>query len=190
MKHSNLYQIEDIAGSVHAKTIIIIGTAHPFKGGIANFTERLASEFKNEGNIVTVYSFSFLYPKFLFPGKELRSKDKYKGDVEILHCINSINPVNWLKVANAIVMIERPDILIVNLWLPLLSPCLGTIMRLVKRRCNAKIVGVAHNIIPHEKRLFDKQLTRFFCKPVMAWITLSKNVMNDLGKFEILDKKC
>lgn len=168
------------------QTVIIIGPAYPYKGGISNFTERLAMQFKNEGYIVTIYSFSFLYPTFLFPGKDLKIKERntYSKDLEILNCINSINPLNWWKVANSIVMLERPDILVVNYWLPLLAPCLGTIMRLIKRKCNTLIVGIAHNIVPHEKRLFDNLFTKFFCKPIMGWITLSENVMNDLRKFE------
>ncbi|MCX6298290.1 MAG: glycosyl transferase family 1, partial [Bacteroidetes bacterium] len=52
------------------KTIALIGTAWPFRGGgIASFNERLANEFIAQGYDVTIYNFSLQYPSFLFPGK-------------------------------------------------------------------------------------------------------------------------
>lgn len=167
------------------KRIIIIGPAYPLKGGIVNFTERLAKQFKDEGHYCAVYSFSFLYPKFLFPGKSQHKTEPFTGNIEIIRCINSINPINWLRVAYAILWIERPHIVVVNCWLPLLAPCLGTIMRILKGK--TKIVGIAHNIKPHEKRPFDKQLIRYFCKPVSSWIYMSEKVKADLVQFDNIE---
>ena len=50
--------------------IIIIGTAYPFRGGIASFNERLAEELMNMGHEVIIYTFTLQYPNFLFPGVE------------------------------------------------------------------------------------------------------------------------
>ena len=50
------------------RRIIIIGPAHPLRGGLASFDERLARQFMTEGDEVTIYTFSLQYPAFLFPG--------------------------------------------------------------------------------------------------------------------------
>lgn len=49
--------------------ICILGPAHPLRGGLASFNERLASQFQNEGHEVSMLTFSLQYPKLLFPGK-------------------------------------------------------------------------------------------------------------------------
>ena len=49
--------------------IIIVGTAYPYRGGLAAFNERLAREFVRQGNEVEIYTFTLQYPSFLFPGK-------------------------------------------------------------------------------------------------------------------------
>ena len=49
--------------------IIIVGPAHPYRGGIAAFTDRLATEFVAENVDIELYTFTLQYPSFLFPGK-------------------------------------------------------------------------------------------------------------------------
>lgn len=159
--------------------IIIIGPAHPLRGGLASFNERLARQFQNEGHHVTIYTFSLQYPGFLFPGTTQYSSDPTPTDINIKVCINSIHPFNWLKVGNELKKL-RPDIIVVRYWLPFMGPCLGTILRKVKKNRYTKIICIADNIIPHEKRIGDKQFTNYFIKPVDAFITMSEKVMQDI----------
>ena len=48
---------------------------------------------------------------------------------------------------------------------------------------HTKIVCIADNIVPHEKRIGDKAFTRYFIKPVDAFITMSDKVLSDLRIF-------
>ena len=48
--------------------IVIIGTAYPYRGGLATFNERLARQFSEEGHDVRIETFTLQYPNFLFPG--------------------------------------------------------------------------------------------------------------------------
>ncbi|MCX6205977.1 MAG: glycosyltransferase [Bacteroidetes bacterium] len=165
------------------KKIALIGTAWPFRGGgIASFNERLARAFIAEGFDVTIYNFSLQYPSFLFPGKSQYSTDPAPSDLKIEVCINSVNPLNWLKVGNRIKK-TNPDLVVVRYWLPLMGPCLGTILRLIKKNQFSKIICIADNVIPHEKRPGDKPFTQYFIKPIDGFITMSKKVMADLKSF-------
>lgn len=165
------------------KKIALIGTAWPFRGGgIASFNERLARAFQEEGFDVTIYNFSLQYPAFLFPGKSQYSPEPAPTDLKIEVCINSVNPFNWLIVGNRIKK-TNPDLVVVRYWLPLMGPCLGTILRLIKKNQHSKIICIADNVIPHEKRPGDKPFTKFFIKPVDGFITMSKKVMADLRTF-------
>ena len=164
------------------KNIIIIGPAHPLRGGLASFNERLARQFNAEGHHTTIFTFSLQYPGFLFPGTTQYSTEPAPDDVKINACINSVNPFNWIKIGNRIKNLH-PDLIIVRYWLPFMGPCLGTILRRVKKNRHTKIVCIADNIIPHEKRMGDAAFTKFFIKPVDAFITMSDKVLQDLGKF-------
>ncbi len=163
--------------------VIIIGPAHPLRGGgITTFNERLAKQFQDEGHDVSIYSFSLQYPGFLFPGKSQFTERPAPENIKIHTRINSINPFNWLSVGNEIKKNE-PAIVVVRYWLPFMGPCLGTILRIVKKNKHTKIICIADNIIPHEKRFGDKPFTRWFIKPVDAFITMSEKVMADLRTF-------
>ncbi|MBP6431024.1 MAG: glycosyltransferase [Ferruginibacter sp.] len=162
--------------------IVIIGPAHPLRGGLASYNERLAKQFIDEGNEVTIYTFSLQYPSFLFPGTTQFSSELAPKNLNIKICINSINPFNWFKVGNEIKKL-KPDLIIVRYWLPFMGPCLGFILRQIKKNKHSKVVCIADNIIPHEKRFGDKPFTKYFVKPIDAFITMSEKVMNDLNIF-------
>ena len=164
------------------KSIVIIGPAHPLRGGLASYDERLAKEFISQGYTTTIYTFSLQYPGFLFPGTTQYSTEPAPKDLNIKVCINSINPFNWLSVGNELKKL-RPDIIVVRYWLPFMGPCLGTILRRVKKNRHTKVVCIADNIIPHEKRPGDIPFTKYFVKPVDAFITMSEKVLSDLPAF-------
>jgi len=163
--------------------VIIIGPAHPLRGGLATFNQRLAKEFIDKGDDCSIYSFSLQYPGFLFPGKTQYSTEREPADLRIISLINSINPLNWIKTGNMLKK-ERPDIIVVRYWLPFMGPALGTILRRAKKNHHSKVVCIADNIIPHEPRAGDKAFTKYFLKTCDAFITMSEKVMNDLRTFE------
>src|SRR4030095_3289536 len=103
-------------------------------------------------------------------------------DISIRIKINSVNPISWIKVGNELKKL-KPDIIVVRYWLPFMGPCLGTILRITKKNNHTKIICIADNVLPHEKRLGDKQFTSYFIKPVDAFIVMSEKVMNDLRRF-------
>ncbi len=163
--------------------IVIIGPAHPLRGGgITTFNERLARQFQHEGFDTSIYSFSLQYPSFLFPGKSQYSTEPAPTDLDIHTRINSVNPFNWLSVGRELKKL-KPDIIVVRFWIPFMGPCLGTILRIAKKNKHTKIICIADNIVPHEKRFGDKPFTKYFIKPVDAFITMSAKVFADLRSF-------
>lgn len=164
-------------------SIVILGPAHPLRGGLATFDQRLCKQFLNEGHNCSIYSFSLQYPSFLFPGTTQYSADPAPENMTIHSLINSVNPLNWIKTGNRLKK-EKPDLIIVRYWLPFMGPALGTILRRAKKNKHTKIVAITDNVIPHEKRPGDKLFTSYFLKSCDAFVTMSEKVMNDLRKFE------
>lgn len=164
--------------------VVIIGPGHPLRGGgLTTFNHRLAKEFINSGNDCSIYSFSLQYPSFLFPGKTQYTDEPAPEGIKIFSVINSINPFNWLRIGNRLKK-EKPDIIVVRYWLPFMGPALGTILKKARKNKHTKIICIADNVIPHEKRAGDKAFTKYFLKRCDAFITMSEKVMNDLKKFQ------
>lgn len=165
--------------------IIIVGTAYPYRGGLAAYNERLATEFVKQGHDVEVYTFTLQYPSFLFPGKTQYSTETPSYNLKIYQKINSVNPLNWISVGKEINK-KNADLIVIKFWLPFMAPCLGTIARIARRNKKTKVISILDNIIPHEKRIGDYRLASYFIKSVDGFVAMSKSVLNDV---EVFDKK-
>jgi glycosyltransferase involved in cell wall biosynthesis len=163
-------------------SVVIIGPAHPLRGGLASFNERLARQFQYDGCKTAIYTFSLQYPNFLFPGTTQYSSEPKPNDINIEVCINSVNPFNWIKVGKQLKKLA-PNIIVVRYWMPFMAPCLGTILRIAKANKKTKVICIADNIIPHEKKFYDNLFTKYFVPSIDAFVTMSEKVMIDLRKF-------
>jgi len=160
--------------------IILVGPAHPIKGGIASFNESLCRGLNLQGIDAQIISFSMQYPEFLFPGKMQYHSDPGPQDLQITTMINSLNPLTWFRV-NALIKREKPDVVVLRYWIPFMAPCLASIAKAARK--HAKVITIADNIIPHEKRMGDELLTRYFTKTSDAFIAMSRSVVEELKQF-------
>lgn len=163
--------------------IAILGSAHPYRGGIAIYNDRLGKAFMEAGHEVEIFNFSLQYPSFLFPGKSQYSEEPPPPDLIIHRSINSVNPFNWFSVGNKIRK-WKPDLVIVRFWLPFMGPAYGTILRLVRKNKHSKIISIVDNMIPHESRPGDKPFTKYFIKPLDGFLAMSKTVLEDIETFD------
>ena len=163
--------------------IVVLGTAWPYRGGIALFNERLAREFQKENDEVITYTFTLQYPSFLFPGKTQYSEEPAPQGMNIVRKVNSVNPFNWIKVGRELKKMA-PDLIVIGFWLPFMAPCLGTIARIARKNGKTKVVSVVHNIVPHEHRIGDKMFATYFCNSVDGFVAMSDSVLNDLTLFD------
>ena len=156
MKNENI----NISNAEGKKKIIIVGTAWPYRGGLATYNERLAREFVKEGHSVEIFTFKLQYPSFLFPGKTQFSDENAPNDLKIHRTINSLNPVTWIKTGR-LIRKKNADIVIFCYWMAFFAPCFATIARFAQRN-GVRMLGLIHNMIPHEPTILDKIFPRFF----------------------------
>lgn len=166
-----------------AKKIVILGTAYPFRGGLAAYNERIARAYIERGDEVKIYTFTTQYPSIFFPGKSQFSDSAPPKGLNIQRIVNSVNPLSWVMAGNKICK-EKPDILIVKYWLPFMAPCFGTIARIVKGNNHTKVISILDNIIPHEVRIGDNMFSRYFTKAVDGFVAMSKSVLKDIDFFD------
>jgi glycosyltransferase involved in cell wall biosynthesis len=165
--------------------ICIVGPAHPLRGGLASFNERLAIQFQNEGHEVQIITFNLQYPKLLFPGKTQYSNSSKPEYLNIEVILNSINPMNWIHVGKKI-RNQKFDLVIIRYWTPFMAPCLGTLGRIARRKNKTKVICLVDNLIPHEKHFFDTILTRYFVKGVDGFVTMSQSVFDDVAELKTM----
>ncbi len=82
------------------KKVLLLGPAHPFRGGIADTQNYLAQNLIALGHDVTVYTFTLQYPKLLFPGKTQFSDEKAPDQLNIIRKIHSLILLIGLKLHN------------------------------------------------------------------------------------------
>ncbi|MBL6950945.1 MAG: glycosyltransferase [Bacteroidales bacterium] len=165
------------------KTVVLIGSAHPLRGGLAAYNERLAREYQYQGAEVLLYSFSLQYPSLFFPGKSQYTSEPPPDGLTIKTRINSINPLSWIRVGKEIKKL-KPDLVIVKFWMPFIAPCLGTICRIIRKNKHTRIISIIDNIIPHERRIGDKTLAGYFVRSVDGFVAMSRSVMDELDHFD------
>ena len=182
-KYNILYDFQLKITTFGVMKILFIGPAYPYRGGLATFNECMARQFVKEGEDVKLETFTLQYPSFLFPGTTQYSTDPAPEDLNISRTVNSINPFNWFSVGRRIAK-ENYDMVLVRFWLPFMAPCLGTISRLIRKNKKTKVFAIVDNMIPHEKRIGDITLGKYFVNSVDGFITLSQSVLDDVNKFD------
>jgi len=163
------------------RKVILIGSAHPLRGGLATFNERLIREYLKRGDDASIYTFTLQYPGFLFPGKTQYSTDAAPADIPICPRINSINPFSWIRTGSELKKIN-PDLVIIKYWKSYMAPCLGTIARIIRKNKHSKVISIIDNIIPHEKKPWDRFMAKFWVNSVDGFIVMSQSVLDDLNR--------
>ncbi|MDL2241775.1 glycosyltransferase [Bacteroidales bacterium OttesenSCG-928-L03] len=157
--------------------IALLSPFYPYRGGIAQFSGRLYQELDKEHDI-RAFSFSRLYPDFLFPGK---TQYVEAGDEAFNYpsrrTLDSINPVSYQKTLKEI-RAFAPDVLIIAYWMSFFSPAYTYIARRIKKE--TRVIALVHNAIPHEPRFFDKPMAKRFFRHVDQFIAMSEGVKSDI----------
>lgn len=165
------------------KKVLIVGPAYPFRGGLATYDERLCREFIALGYSCEILSFKLQYPTFLFPGKTQYSESPKPTDIIIHSKINSISPLNWIRTGLSFKK-KKYDIVIFRYWMSFMAPSFGTIARILASNPKTRVISITDNIIPHEKRFFDKPFTSYFLGACSGFISMSKEVLGQLAQWQ------
>jgi glycosyltransferase involved in cell wall biosynthesis len=174
------------------RRIVLVGPAYPYRGGIAQFANSMARGLRLRGHDVSTVTFSRQYPRWLFPGKSQFESEQDEADHEegrlqeveargqsVFSLIDSLSPPSWYSAGERIADMG-PDAVIFQYWLPFFAPAYGAVARRLRKRIRTvRILAVAHNILPHERRPGDAALARYFLRKCDAVAALSASVSSD-----------
>ena len=162
--------------------ITILGPAHPYRGGLASIMEIMARTFQRRGDEVDIKTFTLQYPSLLFPGESQTVATPPPADLRICRCVNTMNPLNWVRVGRRIRR-ERPDFVLMKYWTPFMAPCFGTIARIARGNGHTKVLCQIDNVEPHEHHLTDKPFNRDYLHSVDGFVYMSEQVHSELRAY-------
>lgn len=168
--------------------IVIVGTAWPYRGGLATFNERLARQFQSEGHEVSIETFSLQYPSFLFPGKTQYTSEPAPEGLTIRRSLHSCNPISWVRLGRRLRR-ERPDMVVCCYWMAFMAPAYGTVCRIVRRNGHTRCIALVHNMFPHEKGVLDRFFAPYFAGSQQGFVALSESVVRDIRSLSHPDRQ-
>ena len=162
--------------------IVILGPAHPYRGGLASIMHTMAREYQSRGHEVKIYTFTVQYPSLLFPGKTQYTDAPKPADLNIERVVNTTNPLNWIKVGRRLKR-ECPDIVLMKYWTPFMAPCFGTIARIARQNGHTKVLCQIDNVEPHEHHIIDKPCNHYYLGAVDGFVYMSEQVGGELRAY-------
>jgi len=160
--------------------VAVVGPMHPYRGGIAHFTEMTVTGLAERGHDVRPVTFSRQYPELLFPGKT-----QYEPESEAPPAVqnaprplDSINPVSWFRTGFHL-RDQAPDAVVFQYWMPFFAPAYGVVARGLRRHYGIPSFAIVHNALPHERHLGDALLSRFFLRACAGHVVMSDAVAAD-----------
>jgi glycosyltransferase involved in cell wall biosynthesis len=159
--------------------IAFLSPFYPYRGGIAQPSALLYRELE-KAHEIKAFTFTRQYPGILFPGSNQYVTEKDNADkIPAVRCLDTINPFSWKQAANEILDL-KPELFLSAFWMPFFAPSYGFVSKRVRRK--AKAISILHNVIPHEKRIGDEALLKYFLKQNDGFGVMSESVRNDLLK--------
>ncbi|WP_380158062.1 glycosyltransferase [Kineococcus sp. R86509] len=145
--------------ATESRKVVVVGPAHPAKGGTAVHTTELARHLAADpGSEVKLVSWARQYPAALYPG-ELRVPGGLPEVPEFHPTIRPLawnSPASWVRTGRRI---ADADVVVLTHVVPLQVPALlGVLAGMRTARSQARTVVVAHNVLPHEARPGDALL--------------------------------
>ena len=162
--------------------IVILGPAHPYRGGLASIMETMAREYQSRGHEVVIYTFTVQYPTILFPGKSQFVDTPAPADLRIERVMNTVNPINWVCLGLRLKR-EKPDMVLMKYWTPFMAPCFGTVARIARTNGVTKFICQVDNVEPHEHHIIDKPCNHYYLKAMDGFVYMSEQVGGELRAY-------
>jgi glycosyltransferase involved in cell wall biosynthesis len=135
--------------------IAIVGPAHPYKGGSTQHTTELAHRLSAAGHNVSLQSWSSQYPALLYPGQPLTEEAEVPLFPDTERALAWYRPDGWWRTGSQLG--RRFDAVLLTVFTSLQVPAYLTMATAARAR-GCRVVALCHNVLPHERRGFDRPL--------------------------------
>jgi glycosyltransferase involved in cell wall biosynthesis len=161
--------------------IALLGPLAPWRGGLAQYLGLLGDALMAHGDVIGL-TFTRQYPDFLFPGESQFDPDAVRPRFPVEPMLDSINPLNWRRVARRLERIA-PGAVILKWWMPFFGPAFASSVGALRAR-GTRVVLVCDNLVPHERRPFDRAFTDWMLRNSDGYLVMSDSVERDLDRLK------
>jgi glycosyltransferase involved in cell wall biosynthesis len=137
--------------------IAVVGPAHPYSGGSAQHTTELAHRLAAAGHLVRLHSWRAWYPHLLYPGRATVEEPEVPLFPGTKSSLAWYRPGGWRRLGRRLG--RDFDAALLAVFTPLQVPAY-LVMAKAARAGGCQVVALCHNVLPHERRSFDKPLMR------------------------------
>ena len=155
----------------------LLGPLAPWRGGLAQYLALLGESLSERAEVRGI-TFTRQYPDRLFPGQSQLDPDAPRPRFPVESLLDSIGPSSWRRVARRFES-WAPGAIILKWWMPFFAPSFASAVGPLRRR-GTRVVLVCDNLVPHEHRPFDAQLTRWMLRNSDGYLVMSDSVERDL----------
>jgi glycosyltransferase involved in cell wall biosynthesis len=143
--------------------ICLVAPVSRWRGGIHQYSVHLANHLASNAQVEAI-SFKSLFPSWLYPGKVKKFAEEVviSKRVTIHEILKYHSLFSAIKAARLINDRIQPDVVDIQWFVPQHGFVLIPLIVLLKFwfRCKSKVCLTVHNVLPHERRIFD----RLFCR--------------------------
>jgi D-inositol-3-phosphate glycosyltransferase len=147
--------------------VALVGPIPPWRGGIADQTLRLARAMGALGVAPRVFTFSRMYPGFLYPGIRDPKKDFLEGNKEfapelgdVRAILDGLNPLSFRSASKEIIA-SGASLVVVPWWTAYFALHVFLLFKEISRRApDVTKLLLCHNVFDHERSAFKNALTR------------------------------
>lgn len=164
--------------------VVFFSALPPYRGGISDFSELVVGAMEQLCDL-KAFTFKKQYPNFLFPGKTQLSQNKLSKSYPRI--VSGFNPLSYFSAVRQLKK-SSPTIFITNYWMTFFAPMNVFFSMFLNKNCIK--IAIIHNLVPHEKRFFDRIFNRMFVKSYDGFIVLSESVKKDLLAIDPAAKHC
>jgi glycosyltransferase involved in cell wall biosynthesis len=157
--------------------IALVGPVHPWRGGIAQYLGMLGEALMPRAEVRGV-TFTRQYPGFLFPGGSQRDPQAAPPPFPVAELLDSIGPPSWRRTASHLEAFA-PGLVVLKWWIPFFAPAFASAVGPLRER-GTRVVLVCDNLVPHERRPFDRELTHWMLRNSDGYLVMSRSVERDL----------
>ncbi|GII53284.1 glycosyl transferase family 1 [Planotetraspora thailandica] len=149
--------------------IAIVGPTYPYKGGGAHHTTELAHRLRAAGHEVVIESWRAQYPSFLYPGQQTIDAPEGEPYPDTRRMLDWRRPDGWVACGRRL---RGFDLVVLAVLSPVQVPAYLGILFGLRRK--TRVVALCHNVLPHERKPYDRPLMKALLGRVDGVLTHSE----------------
>ena len=141
--------------------ICLVAPVSGWRGGMHQYAANLANSLAERGK-VEVVGYKSLFPLWLYPGnsKRLSGEVPIRQDILVHEVLRYYSVLSSLRASAVIENQIRPDVVDIQWIAPQHGFVLVPLMSRLRYKSKIRVVLTVHNVWPHERRIFDRGLSR------------------------------